>query len=104
MIVEYIRYETQGDASALLDAYRDAAAHLDAAPECASYEVARGIEHPSMVIVRITWTSVHDHEQGFRRGPHFPPFLALVRPFIAQIREMKHYEPVLERQKTPRAP
>jgi hypothetical protein len=68
-----------------------------------SYEVAHGIEEPSNVIVRITWTSVHDHEKGFRVGPHFPPFLALVRPFIAQIREMKHYELVLVGEKAKRA-
>jgi hypothetical protein len=31
--------------------------------------------------------------QGFRRGPHFPPFLGLVRPFIPDIAEMRHYAP-----------
>ena len=30
--------------------------------------------------------------QGFRHGPHFPPFLAEVRPFIPDIAEMRHYE------------
>ena len=28
---------------------------------------------------------------GFRRGPHFPPFLAAIRPFIGEIEEMRHY-------------
>lgn len=95
MIVEYIRYETAGDqADKLLDAYRRASKHLDAAPECLRYEVAQGVEEPSMVIVRIEWTSVEAHERSFRGGPHFPPFLEQVRPFISMIREMKHYRQV----------
>lgn len=94
MIVEYIRYDTRDDARALIEAYKQAAPHLEAAPECLRFELAQGIEAPTMVTVRIEWTSVHDHEQGFRRGPHFPPFLQLVRPFMPLILEMKHYQPL----------
>lgn len=94
MIVEYIRYETHGEETlALLEAYRKASVHLAAAPECLRHEVSRGVEEPGMVIVRIEWTSVEAHERGFRGGPHFPPFLELVRPFLGRIREMKHYRP-----------
>ena len=91
MIIEYIRYDAQGDAEALIEAYEAAAKHLTASPECIRYEVAQGVEEPAMVTVRIEWTSLHDHEHGFRRGPHFQPFLRLVQPFIPLIREMKHY-------------
>ncbi|MFO0551733.1 MAG: antibiotic biosynthesis monooxygenase [Polyangiaceae bacterium] len=95
MIVEYIRYEVPPDrVDALLEAYRLASRHLDAAPECLRYEVERGVEEPSKVVVRIEWTSVEAHEHSFRGGPHFPPFLELVRPFIPLIREMKHYRPI----------
>ena len=31
--------------------------------------------------------------QGFRKGAHFPAFLAAIRPFIGEIAEMRHYEP-----------
>ena len=37
------------------------------------------------------WTSVHDHEEGFRKRPAFASFLAKVKPFFADLREMKHY-------------
>lgn len=95
MIVEYIRYEAAPDqVDQLLEAYRRASEHLDAAPECLRYEVAQGVEEPSKVIVRIEWTSVEAHERSFRKGPHFPPFLEQVRPFIPMIREMKHYRQV----------
>jgi quinol monooxygenase YgiN len=95
MIVEYIRYEGESAAlDALEEAYRAASAELAAAPECLRYEVARGVEAPAVVIVRIEWSSQEAHEQGFRKGPHFASFLARVRPFIPLIREMKHYRPV----------
>lgn len=95
MIVEYVRYEANAEqVEALIAAYRKASKHLDDAPECVGYEVAQGIEAPGNVVVRIEWRSVEEHERGFRGGPHFPPFLALVRPFIGMIREMKHYRPL----------
>ncbi len=102
MIVEYIRYEADGDqVDALLDAYQQAAKHLDASPECLAYEIARGVEEPRMVTVRIEWVSVEAHERSFRGGPHFPPFLAHVRPFIGAIREMRHYRPLGGARRTP---
>jgi quinol monooxygenase YgiN len=96
MIVEYIRYEGDSAAlDALVEAYEAASAELTKAPECLRYEVARGVEHPEVVIVRIEWSSVEAHEQGFRKGPHFAPFLTRVRPFIPLIREMTHYRPTV---------
>jgi hypothetical protein len=54
-----------------------------------TYAVAR----PS----RIEWSSVADHEQGFRRSPGFGPFFAAVKPFFEQIEEMRHYDPIAAR-------
>lgn len=92
MIVEYIRYVlTQHTPEALEHAYGLAAAHLQAAPQCLGYELTRCEEEPMSYVLRIVWTSTEDHMKGFRQGPHFPPFLALVRPFVAEIAEMRHY-------------
>ncbi|HEX8604230.1 MAG TPA: antibiotic biosynthesis monooxygenase [Pseudoduganella sp.] len=92
MIVEYIRYElNQHSTEELLDAYRAAALHLRAAPECLGYELAVRDDAPSTCVVRITWQSAEAHMSAFRRGPHFPPFLDLIRPYIGEIAEMKHY-------------
>lgn len=97
MTVEYIRYriaETERR-TAFEKAYAAAAEHLYAAPQCLGYELSRGVEEPDRYILRIEWTSVEDHEGGFRRGPHFPPFLAEIRPYVDDIEEMKHYERTL---------
>ncbi|MEU6088809.1 antibiotic biosynthesis monooxygenase family protein [Streptomyces sp. NPDC047085] len=93
MIVEYIRYRI-AESERRVDfekAYAAAAERLDLAPQCLGYELSHGIEEPDRYILRIEWTSVEDHEQGFRGGPHFPPFLAAIRPYIGDIEEMKHY-------------
>ncbi|WP_333763759.1 antibiotic biosynthesis monooxygenase family protein [Streptomyces sp. IBSBF 2390] len=93
MIVEYIRYriaepERRADFE---KAYTAAAQQLDLAPQCLGYELSHGIEEPERYILRIEWSSVEDHEKGFRGGPYFPPFLAEIRSYIGDIEEMKHY-------------
>jgi quinol monooxygenase YgiN len=92
MIVEYIRYELkQNSPDALIAAYREASSLLRAAPECLGYDLAQRDDAPNSLILRIQWQSAEAHMQGFRKGPQFPPFLALIRPFIGEIAEMKHY-------------
>jgi len=43
--------------------------------------------------VRIEWSSIEDHERGFRQSAGFQPFFAAVKPFFEQIEEMRHYRP-----------
>lgn len=93
MVVEYIRYAISPERSAEFEAaYASASRVLDADPHCLGYEVAQGVEEPENYVVRIEWDSVEGHEQGFRRSAGFAGFFADVKPFFAEIREMKHYE------------
>jgi quinol monooxygenase YgiN len=91
MIVEYVRYETR-DADAFMAAYGEARTSLDASPNCLAYELARCTEDPSSFVLRIEWDSLEGHLKGFRGGPQFPGFLAAIRPYISEIKEMRHYE------------
>ncbi|WP_426746030.1 antibiotic biosynthesis monooxygenase family protein [Myxococcus faecalis] len=92
MIVEYIRYDIPAErADAFIDAYRAAGEHLRASPHCLRYEVGRGSEEPHHLVVRIEWDSIEGHLQGFRTSPAFQKFFVLVRPFVSNIQEMKHY-------------
>jgi quinol monooxygenase YgiN len=91
MIVEYIRYEV-ADADALIRAYEEARASLDASPHCLSYELTRSTDEPSCFVLRIEWDSADGHMKGFRTSKEFGPFLAAVKPFIPEIKEMRHYE------------
>lgn len=93
MITEYIRYQLTSTApDSLVSAYEEAAAHLRAAPECHGYALLKCQEEPTAFILRIHWASTAAHMEGFRRGPNFPPFLALIKPFISEIAEMRHYD------------
>ncbi|MET8140967.1 antibiotic biosynthesis monooxygenase family protein [Sphaerisporangium sp. NPDC005288] len=90
--VEYIRYRIPSDGRKdFEDAYRRAAESLAAAPECIDYELAHCQEEPDRYILRIRWTSVEDHLEGFGRGEHFPAFLSAIRPYVKAIEEMQHY-------------
>ncbi|RYG41031.1 antibiotic biosynthesis monooxygenase [bacterium] len=93
MTTEIIRYHVAPDqAEAFAAAYHAAGAILDRSPDCHGYEILRGVEEPNRFLVIIRWTSVERHLEGFRKGPDFPPFFALVKPFFSAIEEMKHYE------------
>lgn len=92
MIVEYIRYEIPADRAAdFLGAYRSASTELEGSPHCRGYEVSQGVEEPTHFVVRIEWDSVEAHEKGFRGSPAFGSFLAKVKPYFKNIREMNHY-------------
>jgi len=94
MTVEYIRYELAAhQPDDLVRAYTIAADALRAAPECMAFELAQCEEAPHSFVLRIEWRSTDAHLQGFRKGPQFPPFLAAIKPFIAEIAEMRHYSP-----------
>lgn len=93
MIVEYVRYAlAQHQPAELIDGYRAAAEHLDAAPECISDELTQCADDPRSLVLRIEWQSAEAQLRGFRRGPSFPPYFAAIQPFVGEIAEMRHYE------------
>lgn len=93
MIVEYIHYQlSDHEPEAFEAAYARAAPFLDQSPQCLSYELSRCHEEPLRYVLRIEWESLEAHEQGFRKGPQFPGFLAEIRAFIPEIQHMKHYQ------------
>ncbi|MET3985103.1 antibiotic biosynthesis monooxygenase family protein [Streptomyces sp. PvR034] len=90
--VEYIRYRiASADQPAFEDAYRRAAEALTASPECIDYELAHCEEEPERYVLRIRWTSIDAHLNGFRKGEHFPAFFTAIRPYVTAIEEMQHY-------------
>jgi quinol monooxygenase YgiN len=97
MIVEYLRYTVpEQEAKSFERAYAQAAAPLLASLNCMGYDVARCTDEPASYIVRIHWNSAEGHLEGFRKSPQFPPFFALVKPFLRHIAEMRHYDVVVD--------
>lgn|SRR5262249_37199820 len=91
MVIEYIRYEI-ADPVPFTQAYEQARRELDSSPHCLGYELSRCTEDPQSYILRIEWDSTEGHLQGFRKSASFGPFFAAVRPFVNDVREMRHYE------------
>jgi quinol monooxygenase YgiN len=93
MIVEYIRYTIAlADVEKFEQDYALAGKSLDASSHCGSYELSRCVEEPGSYILRIEWDSIEGHMQGFRSSPEFRNFFAAIKPYVAQIQEMRHYQ------------
>ena len=94
MIPEILRYKIPvAQSVAFTTAYRQAAEVLRDSPHCLGCELLRSDKDPENYLLTIYWDSAEGHMQGFRTSAVFPPFLALVRPFLANIQEMEHYHP-----------
>lgn len=92
MITEVIRYKIPAEQSdAFEKAYQKAEPILRESAHCLGYRLLRGIEEPENWILLLYWDSVDGHEQGFRKETGFREFFGLVKPFLNQIQEMKHY-------------
>lgn len=90
--IEYIRYRIPEPRRAeFTAAYRRAAVPLAASPYCVDYELTESIDEPGAYILRIRWTSVRDHLEGFRGSPEFAAFFAEIQPYVEAIEEMRHY-------------
>jgi hemoglobin len=93
MVIEYIRYRIASDRVAgFVDAYREASASLMDAPSCLGYELSRCTEDAEQFVLRIQWQSVDAHLKVFRASPQFQSFFRAVKPYVADIQEMRHYE------------
>ena len=55
-------------------------------------KVNRGIESPERYILQIFWATLEDHTVGFRQGPLFPEWRAIVGPFFAAPPVDEHFE------------
>jgi len=94
MVVEYTRYKIEEPRrAAFLDAYRKAAESLRAAKNCLAYELTQCTEDEACFVLRLEWDSEEGHLKGFRNSAEFKSFFPLVRPYVNDIEEMRHYRP-----------
>ena len=54
-------------------------------------KVNRGIESPERYILQIFWETLEDHTVGFRGGPLFAQWRAIIGPFFAGPPQVEHY-------------
>jgi heme-degrading monooxygenase HmoA len=56
------------------------------------YELRRGIESAGRYLLLIHWATLEDHTEGFRNGPGYAPWRAIVGPHFAQPPVVEHFE------------
>ncbi|HEY8358475.1 MAG TPA: antibiotic biosynthesis monooxygenase [Ramlibacter sp.] len=56
------------------------------------YKVNKGIESPERYVLQIFWDTLEDHTVGFRQGPLFAQWRAIVGPFFAAPPVVEHFE------------
>ena len=55
------------------------------------WQVNRGIESSERYILQICWDTLEDHTVGFREGPLFAQWRAIIGPFFAQPPSVEHF-------------
>lgn len=55
------------------------------------WKVNRGVENPERYVLMIFWETLEDHTVGFRQGPLFPQWRAIVGPFFAVPPVVEHF-------------
>ena len=54
-------------------------------------KVNHGIENPERYVLQIFWDTLEDHTVGFRQGPLFAQWRAIVGPFFAAPPVVEHF-------------
>jgi heme-degrading monooxygenase HmoA len=54
-------------------------------------KVNAGIESPERYVLQIFWDTLEDHTVGFRQGPLFAEWRAIVGPFFAAPPVVEHF-------------
>lgn len=95
--MEVIRYIIPPDEhESFEETYKQAGKYLKESEFCLGYQLINGNEEPDNYIVLIRWNSMEEHLNGFRKSADFMPFFNLVKPFLNNIQEMKHYDIVID--------
>ena len=55
------------------------------------WKVNKGIESPERYLLMIFWDTLDAHMVGFRQGPLFAQWRAIVGPFFAQPPQVEHF-------------
>jgi heme-degrading monooxygenase HmoA len=55
------------------------------------FKVNKSVESPERYLLMIYWETLEDHTVGFRQGPLFPQWRAIVGPYFAVPPAVEHF-------------
>ncbi len=76
------------------EAFAEARAVIARSPGFVSLELQRSVEHTSHYLLLVRWERLEDHTTGFRLGPLYPRWKALLHHFYDPFPTVEHYRPV----------
>lgn len=75
-------------------AFAQARPLISASPGFLGVELRRCLERPDRYLLLVRWASIADHEVGFRQGPDYPRWRALLHHFYDPFPVVEHYTEV----------
>lgn len=93
MILELADFRIQpGQGDAFAEALQRALATvMSQARGMRGWKVNRSLESPDRFVLQIFWDRLEDHTVGFREGPLFAQWRAIIGPFFAQPPQVEHF-------------
>jgi heme-degrading monooxygenase HmoA len=83
-----------GQAAGFEAAFAEAKAIISAQEGFLGLELRRCVERPDRYVLLVRWRTRADHEVGFRQGPDYPRWKALLHHFYDPFPEVEHYTEV----------
>ncbi|PSL52573.1 heme-degrading monooxygenase HmoA [Saccharothrix carnea] len=75
-------------------AFEQAREVIAGSPGFVSLDLRRSVEHPSRYLLLVEWERLEDHTVGFRQGPLYPRWKALLHHFYDPFPTVEHYRAV----------
>ncbi|GAA1290614.1 antibiotic biosynthesis monooxygenase [Saccharothrix xinjiangensis] len=76
------------------EAFAEARTVIARSPGFVSLELQRSVEHTSRYLLLVRWERLEDHTTGFRQGPLYPRWQALLHHFYDPFPSVEHYRAV----------
>ncbi|WP_158842252.1 antibiotic biosynthesis monooxygenase family protein [Saccharothrix deserti] len=75
-------------------AFGEARELIARSPGFVSLDLRRSVERPSRYLLLVGWERLEDHTVGFREGPLYPRWKALLHHFYEPFPTVEHYREV----------
>jgi heme-degrading monooxygenase HmoA len=82
----------EGQECAFEDAMRQARPLIAASPGFGSIEVRRCIETASRYLLLVTWSTLEDHTEGFRKSDRYQEWRRLLHHFYDPFPVVEHFQ------------
>lgn len=82
-----------GEAAAFETAMREAAPLIAASPGFRGIEVRPAVEAAGFYLLRVVWTDVASHREGFRKSERYERWRDLLHHFYERLPEVSYFGP-----------